>query len=291
MANLRDIRRRITSVKNTQQITRAMKMVSAAKLRRAQERMEAARPYARRIAEVIGHLALRAAPGAHPLIRAGERRERRIVLVVVSADRGLCGSFNSGVLRRSLEFYQERKGVEVTLLTIGRKAGDYFRYRKIPVAERLDDFFRSFDFAKARRIGEGLRRRFLDDGADAVYLIYNRFRSMLSQVPEVLPLLPVTIPPSVQPPIGMIPFDFIYEPSAAAVLEALLERHVNTQVYQALLESSAGEHGARMSAMDNATTNAAEMIDKLTLFYNRARQANITRELIEVVSGADALKG
>ncbi len=303
MANLRDIRRRISSVKSTQQITRAMKMVSAAKLRRAQERMQAARPYAAKIDEVIASLALRAEAEAHPLLRppggdaaagerdgAGEAAARQITLMVVAADRGLCGSFNSNVLRRGMELISEYAEAEVSLLTLGRKC-DVFRRREVrPIVKHYEELFnQGFDFGQAREIGGLLTKRFLEGEADEVVIVYNKFHSTLTQRVEELRLLPIT--PEELPESAMPPVDFLYEPGAAQVLDSLLERHVNTQVFQVMLESTAGEHGARMAAMDNATSNAAEMIDKLTLFYNRARQANITRELIEVVSGADALSG
>ena len=291
MANLRDIRRRITSVKSTQQITRAMKMVSAAKLRRAQTSMEAARPYAQKIAEVVASMAVRAEPGAHPLLQKPGAKEEKITLVVVSADRGLCGSFNGNVLRRGFDFRNEQREAEVSLVAVGRKAVDFFRHRQVPIVERYEDLFRGFDYSAAEKIGALLKQRYLDGEADAVYIVYNKFRSLLTQIPEVIRLLPVAPPEETGVPVGAIPFDFLYEPEPAEVLKALVERHVNTQIYQALLESSTGEHGARMTAMDSATTNAEEMIDSLTLFYNRARQANITRELIEVISGSDALGG
>lgn len=285
MPSLRAIKRRITSVKNTQKITRAMKMVAAAKLRRSQDRLMAARPYAWKMAEVVTSLAQRAAPESHPLLapREGNRWE----VVVITADKGLCGAFNSNVLRQTTHFLGEHPGEEIGLGLIGRKGKDFFRRRKVQIKREYLDIFRALSYPIAANIGQEILADYLQEETDRVYLIFNEFKSTMSQRVTIRPLLPIT-------PAGPVKedlIDFIYEPSAGQVIDELLRKYVEVQIYQALLESAAGEYAARMTAMDSATENAAEMIDHLTLTFNKARQAAITKELIEVVSGADALKG
>ena len=313
MPSLRDIRRRIASVKNTQQITNAMKMVSAAKLQRAQDRVLAARPYSQRLRQVLEHLDARVRPGIHPLL--APRDSGKTLLVLVTSDRGLCGGFNGNVQRAAAELLRELGGNEnVDIITVGRKGRDFLAYRRYELqASYVDLFTRQVAYEQAVELAatilaayEGAPGDAEDDGygyplswgedqgegATAGYknvlVLYNRFGSAVQQVVTTLQLLPMSghTTTDAEP---TEPFDFIYEPSAEAVLDGLLRREVDVQLFQVLLESFAGEHGARMTAMDSATENASEMIASLTLTFNRARQAAITKELIEVVSGADAL--
>ena len=308
MPSLRDIRRRIVSVKNTQQITNAMKMVSAAKLQRAQDRVMAARPYSQRLRQVLEHLDARVRPDIHPLL--APRDSGRTLLVLVTSDRGLCGGFNGNVQRAAAELLRELGGNEnVDIITVGRKGRDFLTYRRYELqASYVDLFTRQVAYEQAVELGARILAAYEgaveDNGDDAfgyadedseasggyrnVLVLYNRFGSAVQQVATTLQLLPMSghTTTDAEP---TEPFDFIYEPSAEAVLDGLLRREVDVQLFQVLLESFAGEHGARMTAMDSATENASEMIGSLTLTYNRARQAAITKELIEVVSGADAL--
>jgi F-type H+-transporting ATPase subunit gamma len=290
MSTLRDIRRRITSVKNTQQITRAMKLVAAAKLRRAQERIEHARPYARTMTEMLGDLTRQAGGEAHPLLRRPEGQgSARKLLVVVSADRGLCGAFNSNIIRRSLDVLRGSGTGEValTLVVVGRKARDFYRRRgQVEVRSEHVNMLERLTYAQAAEIAHELMRPYVEGEADEVELIYTEFRSVASQRVVVEPLLPI------RPPAGgeETAEEFLFEPSAQAVLERLLPRHVEVQVFRALLESLAAEYGARMTAMENATRNAAEMIEVLTVQFNKARQERITKELLEIVGGAEALR-
>jgi F-type H+-transporting ATPase subunit gamma len=293
MANVRDFRTRIRSVRSTQQITRAMKLVSAAKLRRAQERILAARPYSDKMKEVLLSLAARASAGRHPLL--ARRPERRTIAVVITADKGLCGSFNTNILngaRAVLDRLRAGADAEVRVDIVGRKARDWFRRRDYPTRRVFLDLFRNITPEQARDIAADLIAVFTRGEVDAVQLVYNEFKSVMQQRVIVEPLLP--IPRSA---LGAGAFgggaaaeDYIYEPSADRLFEALLPRHVETQVYRALLESAAAEQGARMTAMENATRNAEEMVDSLTLQMNKIRQASITKEILEVVSGAEALK-
>ncbi|HEV8663471.1 MAG TPA: ATP synthase F1 subunit gamma [Candidatus Methylomirabilis sp.] len=287
MATLQDIRRRIRSVQSTQKITRAMKLVAAAKLRRAQERILAARPYSDKMDAVLASLALRAERSAHPLLvqRAGNRK----VLVVITGDRGLCGAFNSNILRRSLEWLRQQGDAEValTLVVVGRKAREFYRRRPVTVRATYANFFDRLAYEHGAEIGQELVRAYAGEEADEVQLCYNEFKSAVSQRVTVVKLLPIE-PLAV--PEGEAAVDFLYEPSAAVILDRLLPKHIEVQIYRALLESLAAEYGARMTAMDNATRNAAEMIDVLTIAFNKARQERITKELLEVVSGAEALR-
>lgn len=289
--NIRDLRRRIRSVRNTSQLTRAMKMVSAAKLRRAQEAMLAARPYSAALRRVLGSIALRAQPELHPLLAS--RPEKAIDLIVISGDRGLAGAFNANILRAAEQWRRERTaaGTEVHLTLIGRKAGDFYRRRpQVPVREVLQDVFRGFDFARAQGYARVFEQRFTSGETDGVYLAYNEFRSVVSQHVVVEPLLPLAGVAGQQEGVPRREgVDYIYEPEPALMMGRLLSRFVAFGLYHALLESVAAEHGARMSAMDNATRNAGEMIARLTLQMNRMRQAAITKEIIEVVSGAESL--
>jgi F-type H+-transporting ATPase subunit gamma len=281
MPALIDIRRRIRSVKNTQQITKAMKMVSAAKLRRAQEAMFAARPYARKMLEVLGSLAARARRDAHPLLQ--EREGPRRLLVVVTADKGLCGGFNANIIRAATRFLEGRRADELQLELVGRKGRDFFKRRVWQVRAEHVGVFQALKYASARELAGELIKLYCEGGSDGVFLVYNEFKSVIQQRVVVEQLLPI---PRQELPERQPALDYLYEPDAASIFDSLLPKHVEIQVWRALLESSAAEHGARMTAMDAATNNAAEMIDRMTLYMNKVRQAGITKEIIEVVSGA-----
>jgi len=290
MPSLRDIRRRIASVKNTQQITNAMKMVSAAKLQRAQERVVAARPFSERLQQLIVHLDARVQPTAHPLLTP--RDEGKTLLVVVTSDRGLCGGFNANVQRAAAELVRQLGGnTAVDVIAIGKKGRDFLTYRRIDLRAAYTDLFvRQVAYAQARDLAVQLLDAYEHQGYREVLVIYNRFRSAIQQQVTTLRLLPMSAHTTVEAEPTEA-FDYLYEPSPIQVLDSLLRREVEVQLFQIFLESFAGEHGARMTAMDSATENASEMIASLTLTFNRARQAAITKELIEVVSGADALQG
>lgn len=286
MATLRDIKRRITSVKSTQQITKAMKLVAAAKLRRAQERILEARPYAFKMQEVLASLALRADPQYHPLLR--RRETSRKTVVVIASDKGLCGGFNSNIMRRSLEMLRGTADeVTVTLVVVGRKARDFYRRRPYTIRSEQIGFFDRLAYDHAAALGQELASAYVAEEADEIHLIYNEFKSVATQRVVVERLLPIE---PLQASEELAAIDFIYEPSPQTILEGLLPKYVEVQVYRALMESLAGEYGARMTAMDAASRNATEMIDLLTLQFNKARQERITRELLEVVGGAEALR-
>jgi F-type H+-transporting ATPase subunit gamma len=284
MPSLKVLRKRITTVRSTQQITKAMKMVAAAKLRRAQEAAERARPYASKMVEMFGAVVADVDPGAHPLL--ARRQERRVELVVVTSDRGLCGGYNANLLRRGEAFLREHRDREVVLTVSGRKGLEFFRRRGAKIVGEQTDVMNRPANESARALAETVTQRFSREETDAVYLLYSRFRSAISLVPTVTPLLPVTSPEASGPPV-----EYLFEPPRTDLLAQLLPRYIETLLMQALLESMASEHGSRMTAMDNATSNASDMISRLTLSMNRARQAAITTELMEIVSGAEALKG
>jgi F-type H+-transporting ATPase subunit gamma len=289
--SLRDIRNRITSVKSTRQITKAMKMVAAAKLRRAQDAVLKTRPYAQLLDQALSQIAARAAAdGAitHPLLAAREQKVAEVV--VVTSDRGLAGGFNSNISRRVQRFLTEEgeRYQRTTLATIGRKGREFFRARKVELRKDFTGIHSALDYAKADAIAREYTERYLAGEVDAVFVAYNEFKSAISQKPVVVQLLPIDTGAPDQAATATI--DFKYEPSREALLADLLPRHISMQVWRALLESAASEHGARMSAMESATKNAEEMIAALTLQYNRARQAYVTKELMEIVSGAEALK-
>jgi F-type H+-transporting ATPase subunit gamma len=287
MATLKVIRKRIASVKSTQQITKAMKMVAAAKLRRAQEAAMQARPYAAKLGSLLRNVAARVGATSHPLL-ATRDVEQQVDLVLVTADRGLCGGFNSNLIRKAGEFLSERDtGTKVRVTLVGRKGYDFFKKRPVEIAEKHINLFRGPDHELAVRLATRLARDFAAGESDGAYLIYSQFRSTLSQVPTVTQLLPVSRDVGGEE----TPLDYIYEPDVAMLLDRLLLQYVTALVGQAFLESIASEHAARMTAMGSATTNASEMIDSLTLAMNRARQATITKELMEIVGGAEALKG
>jgi F-type H+-transporting ATPase subunit gamma len=290
MPSLKDIRKRITSVKNTQKITRAMKMVAAAKLRRAQDAIIAARPYTNAMAEVVQDLSTQASDAEHPLM--AERSGTRAELVLVTSDRGLAGAFNAQVVRRVEGFVDTELSdfTDVSLRIVGKKGNDYFKRRSANIRS-YDPAPTSADaLSVARETANRVIDDFLNDKVDRVYLVYNEFISAVSQktlVKQILPVVPERADDEVKPAAG----DFLYEPSRDELLDHLLPLYVQVGIYRAYLESIASEFGARMSAMDSATRNAGEMIGKLTLKYNRARQAAITKELMEIIGGAEALKG
>ncbi|HUJ40784.1 MAG TPA: ATP synthase F1 subunit gamma [Candidatus Acidoferrales bacterium] len=300
MPNLIDFRRRIRSVKNTQQITRAMKFVAAARLRRAQERVLASRPYARQILRVLQSAEGRLEHAAHPLLEV--RPEKKLLAIVISADRGLCGAFNSNVLRKTAEFLREYASKKIELVVVGKRARDAMRRTRLPLKAELIGATMNVKFEDAKELAELAMAAYTGGEADAVYVIYNEFRNVLVQRLVVARLLP--IPPEAiaapredarqEPSAGHggavttkpAQVDYIYQQPPQEIFNRLVPRYVETEVYRALLESSAAEHAARMTAMDAATKNAADLIDSLTLHMNKVRQAAITKEIIEVVSGA-----
>jgi F-type H+-transporting ATPase subunit gamma len=279
-----DIRRRIRSVKNTQQITKAMKMVAAAKLRRAQERIFAARPYAAALREVLTSVATRVEELKHPLLEV--REEKSALVIVVTADKGLAGAFNANAIKMAQNTISERRWEKVEVLPLGRKAVDFYRRRTIPVRKQAVQALQALSLETAREISLSISEAFISGEFDAVYVVYNEFRSVMSQIVRLERLLPIERAWDEQTPTT----DYLYEPSAEAILNELLPKHIEFQLYRILLESAAAEQGARMTAMESATKNASEMIDYLTLTYNRIRQAAITKEIIEIVSGAAASK-
>ncbi|HCA79148.1 MAG TPA: ATP synthase F1 subunit gamma [Bacteroidetes bacterium] len=289
MATLREIRSRITGVKNTQKITRAMKMIAAARLRRAQEAIISARPYARKLGELLRRLVTKTDPALNPLLVA--REVKAVLLVVVTGDRGLCGSFNSNLIKAAVHRLQSQEGVGVKLLTIGRKGSEYFVKRNYDIASKHSGIFQALDFQHARSVADEITRGYLGGEFDRVEVIYNEFKSVLQQrvvTEQLLPIPPEEIKPA-DDLHGLSQVDYIYEPSSEEIVNALIPRHLNFQLWRVLLESNAAAQGAQMTAMDNATENASELIRELTLKFNNARQASITKELLEVVSGAEAL--
>jgi F-type H+-transporting ATPase subunit gamma len=281
MPNVRDIRRRIRSAKNIQQITRAMKFVSAARLRKAQDRVIASRPYARQMVAVLNSLATRVPEQAHPLL--AKRGDENVELVVITADRGLCGAYNTTIIRQTLEFLNERSDRKVELNILGKRARDFFRRRPYPVRHEATGVLQKPSFADAAAIAKDLIEEFIKGEKDQVWLVYNEFKSVVQQRVVVEPLLPIA---RLEHPDDADRLDYLYDEPPAKILANLLPRHVEAQIFRALLEASASEQGARMAAMEAATNNAAEMIQGLTLYANKVRQAGITKELIEVVSGA-----
>ncbi len=288
MPSLRDIKRKITSVKKTQQITKAMKMVAAAKLRRAQDRVIAARPYSRKMLAVIANLAGRVERAQHPLL--AKREPKKVKLVVLTSDRGLCGAYNTNILRKAVETVRQFKadGKEVTVNVVGRKGRDFFRKRAQFSVGKVWSDLGMIDYSKAADVGKNIVERFIAGETDEVYLLYNEFKSVIQQKVTLEKLLPVEPPAEADPFMAAV--DYLYEPSAEAILGSILPKHIEVQVYRAMLESQASEMGARMTAMDSATRNARDMINKLTLKFNKQRQAAITKEISEIVGGAEALK-
>ncbi|MCB9667162.1 MAG: ATP synthase F1 subunit gamma [Myxococcales bacterium] len=307
MSGLKIIRKRISSVKNTQKITKAMKMVAAARLRKAQQRILELRPYALETKAVLASVAARAGGAeAHPLLAT--REEQRVLLVILTSDRGLAGAFSASINKAAYQLLKrlEGEGKQVSVAVIGRKGRDYFARRGASIRQEFRHVFDNLTLAKANEIGQTVIKAYaplfdpelgslssLEDTEsvqpelDAVYLIYNEFKSAITQQVVIEPLLPVK--PEMDSS-NRNEVDFIYEPNKRALLDRLISMYVQTQIFRALLESVASEHGARMTAMDNATRNASDMIDRLSLKFNRARQAAITKELMEIIGGAEALK-
>jgi F-type H+-transporting ATPase subunit gamma len=288
MPSLKDIKKRIGSVKNTRQITKAMKMVSAAKLRRAQDAVVASRPYAAKLREVLAGLAMRESQEAHPLLQ--ERGKGRALVVLLTADRGLCGGFNANISKAAERFIRgNAEGYEgYDLMILGRKGRDYLRARGgMNIVKVHENITANVTYSTASLLGQEVVQNFTAEKYDAVFLVFNAFRSAISQDVTIDRLLPI-VPGQAEE--GAYAAEYIYEPSQGKVLDQILPKYIEVQIFRALLESVASEHGARMSAMDSASKNASEMIGKLTLQYNRARQAAITKELMEIISGAEAIK-
>lgn len=285
MAGTSDIKRKIASVKNTQKITKAMKMVSAAKMRRAQDAMVATRPFAHKITEMVHDVARRANPELHPFLAGNENKET-IGLIVVTSDRGLCGAFNNNVIKSMTRFAEENKGKKLKLVCVGKKAFEFSRRRELEILEKYVDFAGKVLFSDAVNISDVVVGQFHENGIGDVYVLYNEFKSTSSQIPVIEKLLPLSIENT-----GEQLIEYIYEPEPEMLLSELMPRYVRYKIFQALLESTAGEHGSRMMAMDNASRNASDMIGKLTLTYNKARQAAITNEILDIVNGAEALNG
>ena len=283
MASAQDIRRRIKSVKNTQQITKAMKMVAAAKLRRAQEAVTSARPFALKIREVLSRVAAASGGASHPLLEV--REVKKTAYVVITADRGLCGGFNANVLHRAAGEVTDRS--KSSVVGVGRKSRDFFTRRGFDIAASYVGLGENIQFSQAKEIAKFVMDKYVAGDFDEVFLVFSEFVNVLTQRPVTVKLLPVETPAeeSKGPKV-----EYIYEPSAEAVLSELLPTYVESTVFRAMLEAKAGEQGARMTAMDSATKNAKDMINKLTLSLNRARQAAITKEISEIVGGAAALE-
>jgi F-type H+-transporting ATPase subunit gamma len=281
MATLLDFRRRIRSVKSTQQVTRAMKFVSAARLRRAQEMAIEARPYSTAITQIVRSVAGRMEEPAHPLL--ARRPEERALLVIVTGDRGLAGAFNANAVRRAVEFLRAHSAQKMEVLAVGRKGRDSFRKQKWPLAGEYVGVTARADFKKAQEIGAKIIEHYAGDKTDAVYLLFNEFKSVITQKMVLEKLLPID---PAEEDVSGSQVDYIYEQPAEELLNGLLPKYIEARIYRMLADSSAAEHAARMTAMDSATRNAGELIDTLTLRMNKIRQAAITKEIIEVVSGA-----
>lgn len=295
MPNLKDIRNRIQSTKNTQQITRAMKMVSAAKLRRAQQNIQNLRPFAQQILSVIADIATTHRI-QHPLLNAETRAQsKKVLFVVLTSDRGLAGGFNNSINRFALKFHQENRAKyeAMDFIFIGRKGADFFKARGVKPVDTILNLAREIEFSLAQKVAKRLIDDFTEGGYDSIFLVYNEFKSAIAQEVVCERLLPVDVTKARLGRDAKLPFskDMIFEPAPETIIDDMLKQHFAVQVYRAMCESVAAEHGARMAAMENATKNAGEMIRAMTLTYNKLRQASITTELIEITSGAEALKG
>ena len=291
MASLQSLRRKIASVKNTQKITKAMKMVAAAKFKRAQDRILAARPYALQMREVIGSLSQRVNRESHPLLQ--RRAGNTIVLGVVTSDRGLCGAFNANILRRAVEFLEEQsqQGKQVSVSLIGRKSIDFFRRRDWPIHKERPGVFDRLSFEHALDMGQNIVTEYQEGVFDIGYVVYNQFKSVMQQEVTVEKWLPIEpLDESSEEDNQQAGGGYLYEPDEKELLETLLPKYFEIQTYRILLESAAAEQAARMTAMDGATRNAGELIKKLTLFYNKTRQTAITKELMDIVGGAEAVQ-
>ena len=291
MPSLQSLRRKIASVKNTQKITKAMKMVAAAKLKRAQDRILSSRPYAHQLRDVVRHLAERASPISHPLLR--KREGHKTELLVITSDRGLCGAFNANILRQATEFLKEHaeRGEQVSVSPAGRKGCDFFRRRTWTIRQEWPGIFDRLSFEHALDMGQDIIQHYNEGTFDQLYVVYNEFKSVMQQRVVVEKLLPIE---SLDEEAGEASTKavgaYLFEPDEDELLETLLPKHFQVQAFRVLLESAAAEQAARMTAMDGATRNAGELIQKVTLFYNKTRQAAITKELMDIVGGAEALK-
>jgi len=293
MATLRDIQKRIKAVENTKKITKAMKMVAASKLRKVQSRMMDLRPYADKMHDVLISLAKGADRESHPLLSL--RPRKTVEVVVVTSDRGLCGAFNTNILKAAqgaIDNYK-KEGFEISISTVGKKARDYFKRRDVAVRHSWTDISGSVRFSSAEEIANDIKENYMNETIDEVNVVYNAFKSMVAQTVTTAKLLPLSPPEEEgeEEASAESAADFIYEPSMEAIFDRLIPRNVDIQIYRALLESSAAEEAARMSAMENATQSCTEMVETLTLQYNKARQASITGELMDIVGGVEALKG
>ena len=302
MANLKAIRKRISSVKSTQKITRAQKMVAGARLTRAQHRIQALRPYAVKTAQVLAEVAGQGgdeeavSENQHPLL--ARRAEKTVLLLVITSDRGLCGAFNTNILRAATRIWREREaaGQSVKIVTIGRKGRDYFRRRNAPVLEVLSGVWEKLDIEQARNIARKVLTPFVQGQVDSIYVVYNEFKSAMSQRVVAEPLVPLQkkdaapVAENAEGHEWAANPEFLFEPDRKALLERLVPMYIEVSILRALYESQASELGSRMTAMESATKKAAEMIGKYTLIYNRARQAAITTELMEIIGGAEALR-
>ena len=288
MASLQSLRRKIASVKNTQKITKAMKMVAAAKLKRAQDRILSARPYAHQLREVMGNLSQRVNRASHPLL--SRRDGNKLELLVVTSDRGLCGAFNTNILRRAVVFLEKQReqGKQVSVSVAGRKSIDYFRRRNWSIRQEWSGVFDRLSFEHALDIGQNVVSQYHEGTFDHLYVVYNEFKSVMQQEVVIEKLLPIeSLKGGDTPSLGG---GYLYEPDESELLETLLPKHFEIQTYRVLLESAAAEQASRMTAMDGATRNAGELIKKLTLFYNKTRQTAITKELMDIVGGAEAVQ-
>ncbi len=288
MASFREIQRKIGAVQKTKQITRAMNMVASAKLRGAQDRVERFRPYAEKYQEILGDLSARVDPGIHPLL---EKRQEinNVGIIVVTSDKGLCGAFNNNLCQKAVGLAKKKfeDGKQVKFFCVGKKGRDFFRKRKYEIEAGYPEIMDKFDFQLANDIGTQVINSYLEYGLDEVHLVYGEFINVVKQIPQTSQVLPVIPAEST----GEGPqSEYLFEPSVEGLLAELLPRYIKVQIYRGLLDTSCSEHAARMTAMDNATRNCDDMVDKLTLAYNKARQATITAELMDIVGGAEALK-
>jgi F-type H+-transporting ATPase subunit gamma len=290
MATLRDIKQKISGVKKTKQITRAMNMVAAARLRSTQTKMENFGPYARKFSEVLGNLAGQINPDVHPLLSKREKVSR-VELLHFTADRGLCGSFNMNSINKAEKWIKEQgtKGLDVRLTLVGKKGRDYFRRKTVPVTAAHTNIYGTADISFVNKMTAGFIQRFMAGEIDEVYVLFSRFLSMARQEPTLLKLIPIEPPKQEGAEGGKV--DYLYEPSSEQLLVDLLPKHISVQILNAFLQQETSEHAARMAAMDNATKNWSELICSLTLIYNKASQAAITAELMDIVGGAEALRG
>lgn len=288
MASLKSIKKRIVSVKNTRQITKAMKMVSAAKLRRAQENVVAARPYAQKMGEVLQSLAGNLEGDLHPLLE--KRDAKKLLLIVVTSDRGLCGGFNSNLCKAGERYIKEKQAEfeQISIMTVGRKGYEFLKNRHT-VYKNFSNILSKPNYQTAAMLAQDVVEGYLSEEYDQVVMLFNSFRTVMTQDITFQQLLPIE--PEEKATVDEAGVEYIYEPSISDLLTEILPKNIEVQIFKAMLESVAGEHGARMTAMDSASKNASEMIGKLTLQYNRARQAAITTELMEIISGAESIKG